>query len=87
MDLKGKHIVIVEDIVESGITVKAVIEELQKMEPADIRIATCFTKAGKLKVPLKIDYLAMEVLDRFIIGYGLDWDEWGRGLEALYYIE
>jgi hypoxanthine phosphoribosyltransferase len=85
--LKGKSIIIIEDIVESGITIQAVIEELQKLEPADIRIATCFTKVGKLKIPLKIDYLAMEVLDRFIIGYGLDWDEWGRGLEGLYYIE
>lgn len=87
VDVRGRHVIIVEDIVETGQTIQKVMEELGKKEPASIRLASCFHKPNKAKVDIKIDYLAFEVLDKFIIGYGLDWDEYGRGLDALYYIE
>ncbi|CAD8047597.1 unnamed protein product [Paramecium sonneborni] len=85
-DIKGRNVIIVEDIIETGLTITAVIEEMKKLEPASIKLCACFLKIGKQKINIKPDYLGTEIEDKFIIGYGLDWDEFGRGLDQLYYI-
>lgn len=86
-DLTGRHVVIVEDIVESGLTMKQMIESLGTRNPASIEICSLFVKPHKLQVPLDIKYGVMEIGDAFILGYGLDYDQQGRNLRDLYVIE
>ena len=83
-DIKGRTIVVVEDIVDTGITIEHMLEELQKYEPADIRIATMLLKPDKFTKGIKLDYVGMEIPNDFIIGYGLDYDGYARNLPHIY---
>ncbi len=85
-DLSGRNIIIVEDIVESGFTIKRMMETLGTRNPASIRICTLLHKPEKLKVDLKLDYVAMNIPNNFIVGYGLDYDGQGRNLRDIYSI-
>ncbi len=85
-DLKGRHIVIVEDIVDSGFTMAHMIEDLKKLGPASIEICSLLVKPGNLKVDLAINYTVMEIPNDFIVGYGLDYDQEGRNLRDIYTI-
>ena len=85
-DLSGRHVIIVEDIVESGQTMKRMIESLGTRNPASIRICTLFFKPDKLREELDIDYVAFRIPDDFIVGYGLDYDHQGRELKDIYTI-
>jgi hypoxanthine phosphoribosyltransferase len=83
-NLQGRTVIILEDIVESGLTIKRMIESLGTRNPADIRVCTLFFKPDQLKEPLKLDYVAFEIPNDFILGYGLDYDQQGRGLKDLF---
>lgn len=83
-DLKGRTVVIVEDIVESGTTMKRMIEQLGTRSPESVQICTLFFKPDKLKEALTLDYVAFEIPNDFIVGYGLDYDQAGRGLKDVY---
>ena len=83
-DLTGRTVVIVEDIVDTGATMKNMIESLGTRNPASIHICTLFVKPDKLKEPLDIEYAAFEIPNDFIVGYGLDYDQKGRGLKDIY---
>ncbi len=83
-DLTDRHVVIVEDIVESGLTIKRMIETLGTRNPASIEICTLLLKPDRLTVPLDIKYVAMEIPNDFIVGYGLDYDHQGRNLRDIY---
>ena len=85
-DLKGRNVVIVEDIVESGRTLDSMKEMLSQYNPLSVKICTLFFKPQKLVVPLDVDYAAMEIGDEFIVGYGLDYDQAGRCLRDVYVI-
>ena len=85
-DLSGRTVVIVEDIVESGQTMKRMIESLGTRNPASVQICTLFFKPEKLKEDLTLDYVAFRIPDDFILGYGLDYDPQGRGLKDVYTI-
>lgn len=85
-DLTDRHVVIVEDIVDTGATMKRMLEQLGTRHPASLHICTLLVKPGKLKVPLQIDYAAMEIPNDFIVGYGLDYDQLGRNLPEIYTI-
>ncbi|MBQ5643231.1 MAG: hypoxanthine phosphoribosyltransferase [Bacteroidaceae bacterium] len=85
-DITGRPIIIVEDIVESGITMAHMIETLKKQNPKSIDICTLLVKPEKLEVKLDIRYVAMEIPNDFILGYGLDYDGLGRGLKDIYTI-
>ena len=85
-DLAGRHVVIVEDIVDSGFTMAHMIEDLKKMNPASIEICSLLVKPGNLKVDLDINYAVMEIPNDFIVGYGLDYDQEGRNLRDIYTI-
>lgn len=85
-DLTGRTIIIVEDIVESGLTMKQMIESLGTRNPASVHICSLFVKPEKMKVPLHIDYPVIEIPDDFIVGYGLDYDQQGRNLRDIYTI-
>lgn len=85
-DITGRPIIIVEDIVESGITMAHMIETLKKQNPKSIDICSLLVKPNKLEVALDIRYVAMNIPDDFILGYGLDYNEQGRGLKDIYTI-
>ena len=85
-DLTGRAVIIVEDIVESGQTMKNMIESLGTRNPASVQICTLFFKPDKLKEELTFDYVAFRIPDDFIVGYGLDYDQAGRGLKDVYSI-
>ena len=85
-NLSGRTVVIVEDIVESGQTMKRMIEQIGTRNPASVKICTLFFKPDKLQEDLKLDYVAFRIPDDFIVGYGLDYDQGGRGLKHIYTI-
>jgi len=83
-DLTGRTVVIVEDIVESGLTMKRMIEQIGTRNPASVKVCTLFFKPERLKEDLTLDYVAFSIPNDFILGYGLDYDQQGRGLKDLY---
>ena len=83
-DLAGRTIVIVEDIVDTGLTMKRMIETLGTRNPESVHICTLLVKPDKLKVDLNIEYAAMSIPNDFIVGYGLDYDQQGRNLPDIY---
>lgn len=85
-NLSGRHVIIVEDIVESGQTMKRMIESLGTRNPASVHICTLFFKPDKLQEDLTLDYVAFRIPDDFIVGYGLDYDHQGRELKDIYTI-
>ncbi len=80
----GRNIVVVEDIVDTGITMERILESLLAKGAKDIRIATFLQKPDALKRDIKIDYIAMKIPNDFIVGYGLDYDGYGRNLKNIY---
>ncbi|MBW4741321.1 hypoxanthine phosphoribosyltransferase [Prevotella melaninogenica] len=83
-DIRGREVIIVEDIVDTGATMKRMLETLGTREPDGLHITTLLLKPGKLTVPLNIEYAAMEIPNDFIVGYGLDYDQQGRNLRDIY---
>lgn len=83
-DITGRTIVIVEDIIDTGLTMERLIETLKARNPKEIRIATLLVKPDKLKVDLDINYIAMSIPNDFIVGYGLDYNGLGRNYRDIY---
>jgi hypoxanthine phosphoribosyltransferase len=79
-DIEGRHVVIVEDIIDSGLTLDYLIKNLQSRHPASLRIATLLTKPSQRQIDLPIAYTGFEVPDVFVVGYGLDYAEHYRNL-------
>lgn len=86
-DLAGRTVVIIEDIVDTGRSMKQMLENLGTRSPKDIKICTLLFKPGKLEEDIKIDYCALEIPNDFIVGYGLDYDQYGRNLKDIYVID
>ena len=82
--LKGRHVVILEDIVDTGKTLSEVLPQLKDQQPASLKIAALLHKPEALVYPLKIDYLGFNVPNKFLLGYGLDYDGLGRNLKEIY---
>lgn len=83
-DISGRTVIILEDIVESGLTMKRMIDSLGTRNPESVHICTLLLKPEKLKVNLNIGYAAMEIPNDFIVGYGLDYNQQGRNLRDIY---
>lgn len=83
-NLSGRTVVIIEDIVESGLTIKRMMDQLGTRNPASVQVCTLFFKPDRLKEDLKLDYVAFSIPNDFILGYGLDYDQQGRGLKDVY---
>ena len=86
-NLAGRTVIIVEDIVDTGHTMKNMLEQIGTRNPESIHICTLLLKPGKLQVPLNIEYAAMEIPNDFIVGYGLDYDQQGRQLRDIYVLD
>jgi hypoxanthine phosphoribosyltransferase len=80
----GRCIVIVEDIIDSGRTMQRLLENLGTREPSEIHICTLLLKPDNLKVDLNVEYVALQIPNEFIVGYGLDYDGWGRNTRDIY---
>ena len=78
--IKDKHVIVVEDIVDSGRTLSYLVEMLQKREPASIAICTLLDKPDRRVTDVKVDYTGFEIPDEFVVGYGLDYDQRYRNL-------
>ena len=84
--IEGRHVVIVEDIVDTGHTMKYTIQKLKDLKAVDVRIAALFFKPKSFQYDYPIDYIGMEIGNDFIVGYGLDYDQQGRNLPDIYKI-
>lgn len=82
--INGRTIVVVEDIVDTGCTMQKLLENLGTRSPESIHVCTLLLKPEKLKVPLDVEYVALEIPNDFIVGYGLDYDGYGRNLKDIY---
>ena len=83
-DISGRNIIILEDIVDTGITLEKIISLLEKENVADIKIATLLFKPKAYTKDISIDYIGKSIANDFVVGYGLDYDEIGRNLPHIY---
>jgi hypoxanthine phosphoribosyltransferase len=83
-NLEGKHIVVLEDIIDSGLTMQSLLKTLESKNPASLRIATLLYKPDAFKGDFKIDHIGITIPNDFIVGYGLDYDGYGRNLRDIY---
>ena len=83
-DIQGMDIVILEDIIDTGITLETIIRELKQHKPASIRTACLLFKPGENKKEVKPDYIGFEIANKFVIGFGLDYNGYGRKYEDIY---
>ena len=86
VDITGRPVIIVEDIVDTGLTMAHMLDTLKKQNPASIDICTLLLKPSKLQVKLDVRYCCKEIPDDFVVGYGLDYDGFGRNTKDLYTI-
>ena len=80
MDVKGKHVLVVEDIIDSGNTLAFVIKTLQNREPASLKLCALLNKQSRREVDIKVDYIGFDIENKYVFGYGLDLDERFRNL-------
>jgi len=85
--MKGRDVIVVEDIVDSGITMEQLLKDLKRHQPASVRLACFFLKPEAFQGTFNIDYLGMKIPNDFIVGYGLDYDGFGRNLPEIYRLE
>ena len=85
--VRGRNVLVVEDIVDTGLTTAFLIQHLQRQKPASIKVCALTEKPSRRKVPVHIDYLGFTVPDKFLIGYGLDANQQYRNLPDICYIE
>lgn len=83
-DLSGRVVVVLEDIVDSGITLETISKQLSGYGPAEIRVATLIHKPEATVRDVRMDYVGFEISNEFIVGYGLDYDGYGRNLKEIY---
>lgn len=83
-DINNRDVIIIEDIVDTGLTISSLIQQLNESNPSSIRIAALTFKREAYKAEAPIDYVALEIPNKFIVGYGLDYDELGRNLPDIY---
>lgn len=83
-EIKGRHVLIVEDIADCGLTLAWLVDFLKKRGPKSIKVAVAVDKRARRKTPVDLDYVAFELDDGFLVGYGLDYAEKFRNLPAIY---
>lgn len=83
-DIENRELIIVEDIVDTGFTLFHFIASLQQRKPSSITICSLLQKPDALKFPLEVKYVGFEIENKFVIGYGLDYDDFGRNIPSIY---
>lgn len=84
MSIAGTNVLLVEDIVDTGLTASWLLQHLATHHPASLRLVTLLDKPSRRRVPVSIDYLGFQIPDEFVLGYGLDYEEGYRNLPAVY---
>jgi hypoxanthine phosphoribosyltransferase len=82
--IEGRTVVVLEDIVDSGSTIENIIQQLKEMNPGEIKIATLLFKPAAVIKDIQLDYVGIEIPNDFIVGFGLDYDGYGRNLKDIY---
>jgi hypoxanthine phosphoribosyltransferase len=85
--VKGRHVLVIEDIVDTGLTIRYLLDRLHKKKPASLKLCALLDKPSRRKIDVPIDYLGFTVPNVFIIGYGIDWDERFRYLRDVRFVE
>jgi len=85
--IKDRDVLVVEDIVDTGLTVSFLMDYLKRKRPASLRLCVLADKPPRHRVPVTIDYLGFNVPNKFIVGYGLDWNEKFRNLQDICYLD
>lgn len=86
-NLEGRHVLVIEDIVDTGLTMRYMLDLLQESDPASVRIVTLLHKPEATEEDVPLDYVAFEIPDRFVIGYGLDYGQLARNLPHIYALD
>jgi hypoxanthine phosphoribosyltransferase len=86
-DLKGRHVIVVEDIVDTGLSMQYLLERLSREEPASLKTATLLHKYEATRVDVPLDYVGFRIKNLFVVGYGLDYGQVGRNLADIYILE
>lgn len=82
--IQGRTVVVVEDIIDTGYTMQEMLRILEEKNPAEIYVTSLFVKPDNIKVDIKIDYKCFDIDNDFIVGYGLDYDQYGRNFPDIY---
>lgn len=85
--VEGRHVLVVEDIVDTGLTMNYLLDNLKTRKPASVKICSLLHKPARAQVTVPIDYLGFTIPDKFVVGYGLDWEEKFRNLPFVGYID
>lgn len=85
--IEGRDVLVIDDIVDTGVTVAFLLDYLRKKKPASLKLCALADKPSRRKVPVTIDYLGFTVPNKFIVGYGIDWDEKFRYLPDICVLE
>ncbi|WP_025762657.1 hypoxanthine phosphoribosyltransferase [Dyadobacter tibetensis] len=86
-NLSGRDVVVIEDIVDTGLTMNQLLNQLRPSNPKSLAVATLLHKPEALKAPVSLEYAGFEIENRFVVGYGLDYDGLGRNLNAIYVLQ
>jgi hypoxanthine phosphoribosyltransferase len=86
-EIEGRHVLVVEDIIDTGVTLAFLLDYLKKKKPASLKLCALTDKPSRRRLPVKIDYLGLTVPDKFLVGYGLDCDEKYRNLPDICVLE
>ena len=86
-DIKDRAVIVVEDIVDSGLSVEFLQKMLSAFGPRELRFVTLLSKPSKNKVKIKLDYVGFEIEDKYVVGYGLDDRQLKRNLRSIYYVD
>jgi len=87
IDIENRHILLIEDIVDTGLTLSTILEKVKKYNPASLKVCSLTSKPARREIKVPIHYLGFEVPNKFIVGYGIDYSEFYRNLPEIYYIE
>ncbi len=82
--IEGRHVIIVEDIVDTGLSMSYILNLIKHKDPASVRIATLLHKPGAMRFDVALDYVGFEIPTKFVLGYGLDYAQEGRNLAQIY---
>ena len=85
-DIKGRHVIVVEDIVDSGLSVQFLLKMLSAFEPKSLKVATLLWKKSRTKIDIPLKFVGFDIEDKFVIGYGLDDEQIKRNLRSIYVV-
>jgi len=86
-EVRDREVLVVEDIVDTGLTTSFLLDYLRKKKPASLKLCSLTDKPSRRQIPVNIEYLGFTVPDKFLVGYGLDWDQKFRNLPDIYVLE